>query len=100
MAAPTIAGSLNSNRGNTLTQDLDFSFNGLPVGYFEEPSYPRTPGRYRYMPYRGLAHYDLVQALASGSAQCSFSDGDSVYAFVVRSVPEYGVLQIDAIRRS
>jgi hypothetical protein len=41
----------------------------------------------------------MVRALARGAVKCSFQDGGSVHEFVVSSVPEYGVLQIDAIRR-
>jgi len=78
---------------------LEFSFDSLPVGCFEEPDYPRSAGRYRYIPYRGAGHYNMGQALARGPVHCSFKDGDSVYEFVVVSVPEYGVLDIDVVRR-
>jgi hypothetical protein len=41
----------------------------------------------------------MIQALARGPVRCSFKDGGSVHDFVVASVPEYGVLLIDSIRR-
>jgi hypothetical protein len=66
----------------------------MPVGYFEEPEYPGTAGRYRYMPYRGVGHYHMGQALKTGPARCSFSHEGSRYEFVVTAVPEYGVLEI------
>ena len=78
-----------------MTKPLEFWFQGLPVGFFEEPEYPRTSGRYRYMPYRGPGHYRMGQALAHGPAQCSFKAGWRRRKFTVKSVPEYGVLEID-----
>ena len=39
--------------------EREFMFDGKPVGYFEERELPRVPGRYRYMPYRGLGHYEM-----------------------------------------
>jgi hypothetical protein len=84
---------------SALTRDLEFSFHGMPVGYFEESDYPRSGGCFRYMPYRGPGHYNMNKELARGPVQCSFNDGDSVYEFVVVSVPEYGVLLIEAVRR-
>ena len=78
-------------------RELQFSFDGAPVGYFEEPSYPREPGEYRYMPFRGIGHYNLVRALAEGPALCRFVDMDYAYEFWVSSRPRYGVLAIEKI---
>lgn len=83
-----------------MAQDLDFSFEGHSVGCFEEPAYPRSAGRYRYMPYRGPGHYDMTQALAHGPVRCSFTDGQSICELVVVSVPEYGVLQVETVQRA
>jgi hypothetical protein len=56
----------------TMQRDLEFTFEGKPVGYFEESECPRVPGRYRYMPYRGIGHYELgvrrVGFIPTGSA--------------------------------
>jgi hypothetical protein len=41
----------------------------------------------------------MGQALALGPVPCSYEDGDWRYEFVVVSVPEYGVLQVDSVRR-
>jgi len=42
---------------------LAFKFRGLPAGYFDEATYPKEKGRYRYMPYRGPGHYEMMKAL-------------------------------------
>ena len=61
-------------------RELQFSFDGAPVGYFEEPSYPREAGEYRYMPFRGIGHYNLGRALAEGACSLpSSSTWTSVY---------------------
>ena len=78
-----------------MTKKLEFSFNHLPVGVFQEPDYPRASGRYRYMPYRGPGHYQMGQALMKGPAKCSFKDGWWRRKFTVKSVPTYGVLEIE-----
>jgi len=76
---------------------LDFLFRGLPVGYFEEPACPRNGGRYRYVQYRGPGHYEMGRALADGPVRCSFRDDHAVVEFIVTSIPEYGVVQIDQV---
>ena len=80
-------------------RELQFSFDGAPVGYFEEPSYPREPGEYRYMPFRGIGHYNLGRALADGPALCRFVDANDTYDFVVSLRPRHGVLAIEKIAR-
>jgi hypothetical protein len=80
-----------------VSKPLEFSFRSRVVGYFEEPSFPRTAGRYRYMPYRGPGHYELGQALAHGPARCSCVGEDGIVEFDVVSAPEYGVLEIDHV---
>ena len=76
---------------------LQFSFEGAPVGYFEEPSYPRQPGEHRYMPFRGIGHYNLCRALAQGPAVCRFVSADETYEFLMRSIPRYGVVAIEKV---
>ena len=41
---------------------LEFMFEGMPVGYFQEPEFPSTDGSYHYMPYRGLGIIAWVSA--------------------------------------
>src|SRR5437763_16613432 len=54
--------------------ELEFSYEGMPVGYFEEERYPMAPRRYRYMPYRGPGHYEMQTARrAGGRPRCTFS---------------------------
>jgi len=78
-----------------MTKPLEFGFQGMPVGVFQEPEYPRTSGRYRYMRYRGPGHLRMGQALLKGPAQCSYKAGWRRRKFTVKSVPEYGVLEIE-----
>ncbi len=40
---------------------LEFLLNGIAVGYFEDSEYPRQDGRYRYVPYRSVGHYQMQQ---------------------------------------
>ena len=76
---------------------LQFSFDGALVGYFEEPSYPRDPGEYHYMPFRGIGHYNFSRALADGPAVCRFVSADDTYECFVSSIPRYGVLAIEKV---
>ena len=74
---------------------LDFTLNGLAVGYFLGAEYPRQDGRYRYMPYRGPGHYQLGVALREGHvARCHFETNEARVSFAVLSCPEYGVLEL------
>jgi hypothetical protein len=74
---------------------LDFMFEGGPVGYFEESEYPRCDGRYRYMPYRSLSHYAMHELRrAGGVPRCHFDVGGVRVTFAVRDCPEYGVLEL------
>ena len=40
---------------------LVFYFEDSPVGYFQEPEFPATDGRYSYMSFKGPGHYEMVQ---------------------------------------
>ena len=82
-------------------QELDFMFNGGPVGYFEESGYPRSAGRYRYMPYRSYSHYAMHEARKGGDTPRCYYDAEGVrVSFAVRNVPEYGVLELDDFESS
>lgn len=74
---------------------FEFMFECMPVGFFEESDFPARDGTYRYMPYRGLGHYRMVISLKeTGMARCSYHRGSEWIGFVVRSRPEYGVLEL------
>ena len=78
-----------------MTKALEFSFQGQPVGCFEESEYPQTSGRYRYAPQRGIGHYEMGKALGRGPVQCSFKDDGLTRKFTVLSEPEPGVLEVE-----
>jgi hypothetical protein len=70
-------------------------FKGMPVGYFEEPEYPRQSGCYRYVPYRGPGHYQMQsERRERGRARCYFNVGVQQISFAVLDCPDYGVLQL------
>ncbi|HTH48249.1 MAG TPA: hypothetical protein VMB21_12120 [Candidatus Limnocylindria bacterium] len=79
---------------------LEFMFEGMLVGCFQERTFPATAGRYRYMPYRGPGHYNLgLRFQELGRAQCHYDvEGDRVF-FVVLARPEYGVLELADFER-
>lgn len=45
------------------SHNLEFFYKNLPVGYFKNNKFPDTEGTYKYMPYRGSGHYELMVAL-------------------------------------
>lgn len=76
-------------------QELEFSYEGMPVGCFEEDRYPITPGRYRYVPYRGPGHFAMQTARRAGAQpRCTFEAAGHVVSFTVVDCPEYGVLEL------
>ena len=78
---------------------LDFRFNGMPVGYFEESEYPRQDGRYRYMPYRGPGHYQMqTERREKGHVRCYYTVGPERVSFAVLDCPEYGCLELGDFR--
>ena len=80
--------------------NLEFMFENMPVGYFEEPEFPVRDGSYRYMPYRGPGHYRMgISLRETGRAQCSYDFGGERVLFIVRSCPEYGVLDLVEFER-
>ena len=75
--------------------ELEFWYEGMPVGYFVGPTFPSGPGRYRYEPYRGPGHYEMQTALRSGQRPtCTFVSGGRRHSCAVVSCPEYGVLEL------
>jgi hypothetical protein len=68
---------------------------GIPVGYFEESDFPRSPGCYRYTPFRGPGHYVMRKERSAGGRPRCYYDADDVrVSFVVCDCPEYGVLEL------
>ena len=79
---------------------LEFMFEGMPVGYFQEPEFPSTDGSYHYMPYRGPGHYRMGISLGeTGKARCTYDSVRERVLFTVRSCPEYGVLELVEFER-
>ena len=77
------------------TETLEFEFNGMPVGYFEEESYPTSDGIFKYMPYRGPGHYEMGEELRKGkNAHCSYKSGRTTITFSVVKHIEYGTLEL------
>ena len=77
----------------------DFMFEGTEVGIFLE--LPRSPGRYRYEPYRGPGHYEMQRRLGSGeSPRCYYDSGGVRVSFNVSRCPEYGVLELNNFESS
>ena len=73
---------------------LEFKFRGLPVGYFEEATYPKEEGRYRYMPYRGPGHYEMMKALKEEIlVEIQFEDSGRVRKAKAKK-SEYGFLEL------
>lgn len=67
----------------------------MPIGYFAGIDGPRSPGCYRYEPYRGSGHYELQTILrAGGSPRCAYQAEDGCIAFTVVGCPKYGVLEL------
>lgn len=68
-----------------------FMFDGMPVGYFAQPEFPRAPGRFRYIPFGGRAHHEMqTQRQAGISPRCYFDTGKEIISFVVQDCPAYG----------
>jgi hypothetical protein len=75
---------------------LEFKFRGLPAGYFEGPAYPTKEGRYHYMPYRSLGHYEMGLALKEKNiAEIEFDDSGTLRKAKAKK-GEYGVLELSA----
>jgi hypothetical protein len=72
-----------------------FFFEASPAGYFEDDPLPSSAGRYRYMPYRNLAHLRLHAYLKSrGPQRCHYVIAGKKCEFTVLSCPSYGLLEL------
>lgn len=77
----------------------EFRFKGMAVGEFSEPTEPQAPGRYAYQKYRSPGHLRMQQELQSGKpAKCEYTVLGRRVRFTVRAEPEYGVLELEAIK--
>jgi hypothetical protein len=64
----------------------DFYFRGNAVGYFKEDAIPVRAGTYRYEPYHGPGHVEMVEALReNGSAKCWYYSNHRKVSFAVVS---------------
>ena len=80
----------------TMAERIEFSFQDLVVGYIE--GIPRAGERCGYMPYRGIGHLRLVEAIrSSGAQECSCVVKGERHGFVVCGMPEVGVMEIEAV---
>jgi hypothetical protein len=79
---------------NSAAEHVDFFFGQDVVGYFANRA-PTEKGQYPYMPYRGIGHYRLEQALTSiGPQKCHYVDDGQNRAFTVIEIASYGVLEV------
>ena len=96
---PEHAGAGDSSRPASEGRALTFEFKGQHVGYFEAmDAYPSAPGKYRYMPYRGIGHLKMIEECArAGMARCTYAGAHGTMEFTVRTAGEYGMLEISEI---
>jgi len=79
----------------------EFRFHGKAVGTFTPEIEPKQPGRYTYRKYRSMGHMDMAQQLNAGRpAQCEYTMNSRRVEFTVKSEPENGVLELDAVKES
>jgi len=72
-----------------------FFFEDQAVGYFEHRSHPLQPGSHRYMPYRGIGHYRLIQSVkSSGPQRCYYLDNDAKQFFTVLNCQPSGIIEV------
>jgi len=75
--------------------EVKFVFEGMPVGVFEGHDGPRSPGLYRYIPFRSFNHYQMHTLLrAGGLPRCHYEINGVRVSFTVTACPEYGVLEL------
>jgi hypothetical protein len=73
-----------------------FFFEDEPAGYFEQDRRPSEPGQYRYLAYRGVGHYRLMESLkSSGPQRCYYLVGDTKQFFTVLNCPIQGMLELE-----
>ena len=72
-----------------------FFFEEELAGYFEQDHCPSQPGRYRYVPNRGIGHYRLIQSLkSSGPQRCHCLIEGTKHFFTVLNCPSQGELEL------
>jgi hypothetical protein len=77
---------------------MDF-FCGKYVAGVLEVATRWEPGRWKYEPYRGPGHLQMVTMLKNGESAICFVDTEGRrFRFVVVSVPEYGVLEVSSVQ--
>lgn len=81
-------------------EPLMFRYEGQPVGTFKGlMTFPTTPGKLRYDPFRGLGHLKMIEACQRhGFARCTYMTLKGTVEFTVRTLDEYGVLEISDLR--
>jgi hypothetical protein len=81
--------------------ELEFFYDGMAVGTFEELEYPRKNGTFRYMPYRGAGHYEMQTARRNAVLpRCYYDDDQERVFFTVVDCPEYGILELTNFERT
>lgn len=74
--------------------EFEFAYEGRPVGYLQEANCPADEGHYRYVPYHGIGSFMLALAIRKGHhPRCTLLNHPDV-SFVVRSCPQYGVIEL------
>jgi hypothetical protein len=86
-------------RASSASEAANFFYMGGIVGYFKDGVCPQAPGRYRYIPCRSGAHYDMHVALRAGAhPRCTLRTRDRTISFAVIACPEYGILELAEFR--
>ena len=76
---------------------VTFYLDTQPVGWFVDAQPPVTEGEYRYEPFRGPGHYNLLQGLdASHTQRCHYECNGKRVEFSVVGHSGYGVLTLVA----
>lgn len=80
-----------------MTNPKEFFYNGNPVGVFvNHEEFPEMPGVYRYDPYRGTGHYELVTSLKIKPQICQYSKNNKIFNAKISSITNMGVA-VDSI---
>ncbi len=74
----------------------EFYYRGLPVGVFETENYPTEKGMYKYSPYLGVAHQEMLDALSKIKiARCYYDTSHGRLFFDVHECKENTWFEID-----
>jgi hypothetical protein len=75
----------------------DFFIGEMAVGVLTGDCHDE-PGLWSYEPYHGSGHYEMSSRIRAGEAvECRL--GEHGPAFVVRSIPAYGVLEVSEVSK-